>query len=367
MKPLPEDLATSVRAGEVLDEGRLQTYLEGTLGVSNLRVEQFPSGFSNLTYRLTARDGDGEKEFVLRRPPFGSKVRSAHDMGREYEVLSRLTQAYRVPRPVLYCEDEEVLGAPFYLMERVRGTILRGSMGAADAPEPATMRRIAENSVAALAELHALDYEALGLQDFGKPEGYVQRQVAGWLARYEKSKTDDVPELEPVGAWLLERVEEISTRSGPTTSLVHNDFKYDNVVLDLDDPTRIRAVLDWEMATLGDPLLDLGTSLAYWVDPDDPDELKSLSFSPTTLPGNPRRAEVAELYAQHQPIDEGALVFAYAFGLIKIAVIVQQIYYRFRQGHTDDPRFAHLGHAVRALDWAARRATELGRIDQLSS
>jgi aminoglycoside phosphotransferase (APT) family kinase protein len=353
------DRPKAVRKGEALDVEALAGFLSERLPElgDGWAVEQFPGGFSNLTYLVR----NGDQELVLRRPPFGSKVSSAHDMGREYRVLAALSTVYsKVPRPLAYCDDPEVIGAPFYVMERVAGVILRPRMPEEMVPAPELMRRIGESLVDALAELHAVDYTAAGLRELGRPEGYVERQVAGWRKRWAAARTDDVPAMEEVGSWLEENR---PSRSG--AALIHNDFKYDNLVLDPDDWSRVVAVLDWEMATLGDPLMDLGSSLAYWVDPDDPPELLALRLSPTTLPGNPSRAEIAERYAATSGREIGDLVFYYAYGLFKLAVIVQQIFYRFRKGLTSDPRFAHLDQGVRAAATAAAQATRLGRIDRL--
>ncbi len=353
------DQPSPVRGGEELDAERLGAYLReripGTEG--DLVVEQFPRGFSNLTYLLRL----GERELVLRRPPFGSRVKSAHDMGREHRILSHLSPVYpKAPQPLAYCEDDSVLGAPFYVMERVRGVILRPQMPAEMAPAPEKMAAIAESFVDTLVELHAVDYEAAGLGELGRPEGYVRRQVEGWTKRWQGAKTDEVPRIEHVARWLAENVP-----AAAGASLIHNDFKYDNVVLDADDWSQVRAVLDWEMATLGDPLTDLGTSLGYWVDPADPLEMKGLRLSPTTLAGNPTRSDVAQLYATKSGRDLGDVVFYYAYGLFKIAVIVQQIYYRFKKGLTQDPRFASLGVAVAGCGRVAERAIAKGRIDRL--
>ncbi len=353
------DRATSVRKGEELDLEALARFLDEALpGVEGtVELEQFPSGFSNLTYLIRA----GDRELVLRRPPFGSTVRSAHDMGREFRVLSALAEVYpKAPRPLAYCEDPAVLGAPFYLMQRVQGVILRPRLPLDRYPPPAEMACIGAALVETLAELHAVDYEAAGLADLGHPEGYVGRQVAGWAKRYRRARTEDLAELERVAVWLAEHLPAESA-----AALIHNDFKYDNLVLDPSDRSRVIAVLDWEMATLGDPLMDLGTTLGYWVDPDDPPEIRALELSPTTVPGNPRRAEVAALYAERTGRDLGDLVFYYAYGLFKIAVIIQQIYYRYQGGHTTDPRFARLNEGVRACGLVADRAIQLGRIDRL--
>ena len=355
------DRPESVRPGEELDLATLTAFLEERLpGFKGpLEVEQFPRGFSNLTYLLRA----GSRELVLRRPPVGAAVKSGHDMSREHRILSHLHAVYdKAPAPLLYCDDPEVLGSPFYVMERVRGVILRPQMPEAMHPPPERMAKIADGFVMTLAELHAVDHEAAGLGELGHPQGYVRRQVDGWTGRYAKARTDEIPEMAEVAAWLDTRA---PAESG--AALIHNDFKYDNLVLDPEDGTRVIAVLDWEMATLGDPLMDLGTSLGYWVDPRDPPELRRLALSPTLLPGNPTRAELVDRYASASGREVPDPVFYYVYGLFKIAVIVQQIYARYRAGHTADPRFAHLIEGVRACSRVAVRAAELGRIDGLFS
>jgi alkylation response protein AidB-like acyl-CoA dehydrogenase/aminoglycoside phosphotransferase (APT) family kinase protein len=332
-----------VRAGEELDLERLTPYLRRTLDVAggDVAVSQFPRGHSNLTYLVKI----GEREVVLRRPPFGSKVKSAHDMGREFRVLSRLAPAgARVPRPLAYCEDTSILGAPFYLMERLAGVILRRRPPQGLELDAATVRRLGEAFVDTLVELHALDYRALGLGDFGNPEGYVERQVRGWAQRYQDARTHDIAEMETVAGWLSTHVP-----ASPPPAVVHNDYKYDNLVLDPRDPTRILGILDWEMATIGDPLMDLGTALCYWVQADDPEPLRAARFGPTTLPGSFTRRELAQRYAEKSGRSLEHVVFYYCFGLYKTAVVVQQIYYRYRQGLTRDERFADLIQGVRVL------------------
>lgn len=353
------DQAQPVRTGEDLDRARLAAYLREQLtGIGDdLQIEQFPSGYSNLTYLVRA----GETEWVLRRPPFGANIKSAHDMGREFTVLSRLHPVYpKAPRPVLYCTDDSVLGAPFYLMERVEGVILRANMPVAMCPDPPQMGRIASELARTLAELHAVDVDAAGLGAFGKPDGYVRRQIEGWTRRYRRAQTDEVPDIEHASRWLHA---EIPSESG--ASLIHNDFKYDNVVLDSAEWGRIIAVLDWEMATVGDPLLDLGTSLGYWVEAGDPPAMHALALGPTTLPGNPSRAEFVDQYAAFSGCTISNIVYYYVYGLFKVAVIVQQIYARYVHGYTQDSRFAGLIHAVRACGQMANLAIEKQRIDRL--
>jgi aminoglycoside phosphotransferase (APT) family kinase protein len=346
------DEARAVRAGEELDGARLASYLAEHLpgSAGPLEVRQFPHGYSNLTYLLTI----GGRELVLRRPPFGNRVKTAHDMGREFLVLDRLCHVYEpAPRPLLYCEDESVLGAPFYVMERRRGVILRGS----DAPGPETLRAVGGSLVDNLARLHAVDARAAGLGELGRPDGYVERQVTGWSRRYRDAQTNDLPDLDAVAAWL-----DANRPADSGSALIHNDFKFDNLMLDPADLTRVVAVLDWEMATLGDPLMDLGTTLGYWVEPTDPEPLRQLVVGPTTRPGCLTRREVVDRYEAATGRAVERPLFYYVYGLFKVAVIAQQIYARYVRGATTDPRFSQLGAAVAALGRGAALAIESGRV-----
>lgn len=361
----PDDLrdqAAPVRHGEELDPDVLTSYLREyipELRTSPLEILQFPSGHSNLTYLLRV----GDREYVLRRPPFGTKIKTAHDMGREFHILSHLKSVYpKVPHPLVFCEDENVLGAPFYVMERIKGVILRRTIPKGVEWDEGTMRSLSENFVDNLVEIHQADYRSAGLGDLGHPEGYVRRQVEGWAKRYNNAQTDDVPDMERAVAWLAENM---PPEAG--AAMIHNDYKYDNLVLDPDDLSEIIGVLDWEMSTVGDPLMDLGTSLGYWVDPDDPPELRQLAFGPTTLPGNLNRRELAERYASRSGFDLTDLTFYYVYALFKIAVIVQQIYARYKAGYTQDERFAPLIFVVHLLGKTAVQAIERGRIDNLYS
>ena len=354
------DQAGTVRAGEELDLSRLQPFLQEHLGYSGpISVEQFPSGHSNLTYLVRlGNERLGSREVVLRRPPFGSKVRSAHDMGREYRVLAKLHAAYSVaPKTLLYCDDLSILNAPFYLMEPIRGMILRRELPPEVPFPPETARRLSEAFVDNLARLHRLDYAAIGLADLGKPQGYLERQVRGWIERYHDSKTHDLPEVGRISTWLTERMP-VSHQ----TALIHNDYKYDNVVLDPDDATKIVGVLDWEMCTLGDPLTDLGTALAYWTDPRDPEDLQEIRTAPTTLPGTLTRAQLVERYAATTGRDPGDMTFYLAFARFKVAVIIQQIYYRYAQGLTRDERFACMPEKIHSLLRASWQCAESGTI-----
>lgn len=347
------DRAVSVRRGEELDREALRSYLSAQipgLEAAELEVLQYPSGHSNLTYLLRF----GKDELVLRRPPFGKKIITAHDMQREYHILTSLAPIYpRAPRPMLYCEDEAVLGAPFYVMEKLQGVILRGAQPQGIDLPPVIMRKLCENFVDSLVELHQLDYQAAGLGDLGHPEGYVRRQVEGWTQRYLNAKTDDIPAMLNVAEWLREN---IPPENPP--ALIHNDYKYDNLVLEAGDLSNIIGVLDWEMATIGDPLMDLGTTLGYWVEADDPPEMKLLSFSPTSLPGNLTRGQIAQRYAKRSGRDLSHIKFYYAYGLFKIAVIVQQIYARYKAGFSQDERFAQIIFAVYVLSARAESVIE---------
>ncbi len=349
------DQAGTVRAGEELDLARLRPFLLGHFDhCGPVSVEQFPSGHSNLTYLVRM----GNREVVLRRPPFGSKVRSAHDMAREYRVLSKLHTAYPVaPKAVLYCDDLSILNAPFYLMEPIRGMIVRREPPPGVPFPPETARRLSEAFLDNLARLHRLDYAAMGLGDLGKPQGYLERQVKGWIERYHNSKTHDLPEVERISAWLTERMP-----ASHETALIHNDYKYDNIVLDPGDATKIVGVLDWEMCTLGDPLSDLGTTLAYWTDPRDPEELQEIRSAPTTLPGTLTRAQLVKRYAATTGRDPVNMVFYLAFARFKVAVIIQQIYFRYAQGLTQDARFAALPTRIHTLLRASWRCAESGTI-----
>lgn len=352
----PLDAAQPVRPGEELAIPQLAEYLRQHLPGEDgpLEVEQFPGGHSNLTYLLRR----GGREYVLRRPPFGNVVRTAHDMGREFRVLSRLHRVYPfAPEPLLSCEDESILGVPFYVMERRKGIVLRKGLPRGLALDAERMRQLCLTLVDNLVSLHALDYRAIGLGDLGKPDGYVARQVAGWSKRYQDARTNDVPELEQTAAWLASHQ---PAESG--AAVIHNDFKFDNLLLDPNDITRIVAVLDWEMATVGDPLMDLGTSLGYWVEAHDSDELKQLALGPTALPGCLTRRQLVDRYVERSGRDVPQLLFYYSFGLFKLAVILQQIYARYVRGQTHDPRFARFDESVAALGRATVRVLQTGTV-----
>jgi aminoglycoside phosphotransferase (APT) family kinase protein len=350
------DDTTPVRPGEELPLVPLEAYLREHFpeACGSLSVEQFPHGHSNLTYLVRL----GDRELVLRRPPFGNRVKTAHDMGREYRVLSKLWAIYPpAPRPYLYCENESILGAPFYIMERQRGIVLRKTLPPGMTIDPETARRLDTALIDNLARLHALDFRAAGLGDLGKPEGYVVRQVTGWSDRYTAARTDDVAAMERVARWLAAN---LPKESG--AALLHNDYKFDNLMLDRGDLTNIVAVLDWEMATLGDPAMDVGTTLGYWVEAGDPEPLQLAAMGPTYLPGSMTRRELVERYAEKARFDVSKMLFYYCFGLFKIAVIIQQIYARYVRGNTHDARFARLNDLVAVLSQQADRSLDRGKL-----
>lgn len=347
--------ADRIRSGEELDEQALSDYLRPRFpACSGLEITQFPAGSSNLTYLIKC----GAEEFVLRRPPFGNTVKTAHDMRREFEVLSKLAPVYAAaPKPFLFCDDASVIGSDFYLMERRRGVIIRGKSPDALVNSSELQRAVCKSFVVNLADLHALDYAAAGLGDLGHPEGYCRRQVEGWTKRYFAAKTDEHPELENAITWLGQN---IPTESG--AALVHNDYKFDNIMLDPDDLTRITAVLDWEMVTIGDPLMDLGTTLGYWMSHDAGEDMLNMPFNPRVLMQNITRKELVEMYERASGRDALDMLFYYVFGTFKIAVIAQQIYARYVKGFTRDPRFSKFDSFVYALGNIASGALDRGSI-----
>jgi len=347
------DEAQRIRPGEELDEKKVESFLKDTIsGLDGpFSIKQFPSGFSNLTYLVTV----GQREMVLRRPPIGANIKSAHDMKREYTIQKSLKPFYPYcPEMLAYTEDESIVGSPFYVMDRLKGIILRK-----DVPEGMHFssqegQQLCEKLLDAFVELHAIDVKEAGLDHLGKPEGYVQRQVDGWSGRYRKAITPDAPDCEVVMAWLAEKMQPDTNRP----VIVHNDFRFDNVVLDPEDPMTIIGVLDWEMATHGDPLMDLGNTLAYWVEATDSLEEQMMRVMPTTMAGALTRRELIERYSEKSNRDITRFDFYYCFGLFRLAVIAQQIYNRFYHGITKDERFGLLIAGVQILERSALRVIE---------
>ncbi|HEV2861720.1 MAG TPA: phosphotransferase family protein [Pyrinomonadaceae bacterium] len=346
-----------VRASEQLDWAALDGYLRETLpgvagveleGSASLTVEQFPGGHSNLTYLLRF----GGREFVLRRPPFGPVAPKAHDMAREFRILQSLHPVFPLaPRPYLLCEDAQIVGATFYVMERRRGLVVRSEEPAELAGKAAERRRASAALVDALAALHAVDIMAHGLDALGKSAGFVERQVRGWAERWHRSQTEELAEMDALAAWLVGRLPPDPV--WPT--LVHGDYKLDNVMLDAGDVGRVVGVFDWEMSAVGDPLVDVGILLGYWVHTAKGLQRDSVS-AVTNREGWFTREEVIERYGSRTGFDLSRLGFYEVFAVFKLAVVLQQIFFRYRRGQTDDPRFAALGERV---SWLARVASEL--------
>ena len=280
----------AVRTGESLDLPRIEQYLRNHIeGLSKepLQVRQFPSGASNLTYLIQI----GDWEAVLRRPPFGPVPPKAHDMEREAGLLQKVSPAFALaPIPYVFCNDLSILGVPFYVMERRKGVVLNDAFPPGVKPTEELCRRISTTVVETLVQIHAVDWQTAGLSAFGHPEGFLARQVKGWIERYSRAQTDNIPEVEPLTRWLSEHVPQ-----SPAPTLIHNDFKLNNMILDSNDLTKPVAVLDWEMATIGDPLFDLAVSLTYWVTSEDSEQLQTVLPAVTTLPGFISRAEFMEI------------------------------------------------------------------------
>jgi aminoglycoside phosphotransferase (APT) family kinase protein len=344
-----------VRPHEEFDAAALDAYLRaqlpGASADSVVEVEQFPGGHSNLTY-LIRFDG---QEYVLRRPPVGPVAPTAHNMPREFRLLSIVHPSFPLaPKPILLCEDAAIIGAPFYLMERRRGLVVRHSVPPLIGDDSALRRRVSEAVVDTLVRLHAVDIYATGISQLGKPAGFVARQVHGWAERWQRSKTSEVAEMEEVVGWLINRIPSGQDEAAATATLVHNDYKLDNVMLDAGNPARVVAVLDWEMCTVGDPLIDLGLLLCYWTLKDEEEE-ETLGVV-TNSPGWMTRDEIVARYAAATGRDLSRLSFYETFALFKVAVILQQIFFRFTRGQTSDQRFRNFDRRVLSL---ARAAHEL--------
>ena len=335
----------------------LRTHAADASGLDGIpEVQQFSGGASNLTYllRFAASPGAADgRDLVLRRPPTGTKARGAHDMGREHGILRSLAPVFpQVPRTVAHCADESVIGSEFYVMDRIVGTILRRDVPPELGLDRAGVRRLCTAALETLVELHQVDVDSAGLAALGKGPGYVARQVGGWSERYRRARTDDVGDFEQVMTWLdAHQPEDVGE------VLIHNDFRFDNLVLAPEDPTRVVGVLDWEMATVGDPLMDLGGAMAYWVQADDDEPFRRYRLQPTHEPGMLTRAEAVAHYTDRMglTLDPGGWTFYEVFGLFRLAAIGQQIYYRFHRGQTTNPAYGRFFDVVVYLEDRCRR------------
>jgi aminoglycoside phosphotransferase (APT) family kinase protein len=346
--------ARAVRDEDAFDVGAVDGWLRAQsvdLPPGLPQVQQFSGGASNLTYLLRYPGRD----LILRRPPAGTKAKSAHDMGREYRIQAGLAPVFQyVPKMVANCNDNAVIGSGFYVMERITGTIpRRAELGVELTPEQT--RQLCFTMIDTLVELHQVDPADAGLADLGRGAGYVERQVAGWTGRYRQAKTWNVPSYERVMAWL-----EANRPADVRICVIHNDFRLDNVVLAPDDPLKVVGVLDWELATLGDPLMDLGSSLAYWVQADDDWAFRRFRLQPSDLPGMLSRDEIVRYYSERSGLDPVNWVFYEVFGLFRLAVIIQQIYYRYHHKQTRNPRFKNFWLPVNFLERRCRRIMAKG-------
>ena len=333
-----------VRKGEELDPQRLDKVLKQIVpGLQGTPViQQYASGASNLTYLISYPN----RELVLRRPPPGVKAASAHSMIREYRVISALGSAYpAVPKAVHYSDDESLLGSEFYLMEKIEGVLVKSSLPSAWNFNDEDRHRFGKTVFDKLIELHKVDYVAAGLAEFGKPAGYAERQILGWNKRFANAKTDDVPGFEDIREWLVANIPDSDANNEPA-ALIHGDFRIDNVMVDATDPFNVIAVMDWEMAALGDPLMDLANSLAYWVHSDDPPALQAIKQQPSDAPGMMRREEIIAYYGEQTGFDTSKWAFYEVYGYWRLIGILQQLYYRYVNKQTQDKRFAGYGQGV---------------------
>ncbi|WP_270182220.1 phosphotransferase family protein [Alkalihalobacillus sp. CinArs1] len=350
------DDTISVREGEELDQRKLENFLRENiedLPDDSLTIRQFGTGSSNLTYELSI----GEWEAVLRRPPLGPVAPKAHDMEREFTILKELHPIFPLaPKPYLY--HERLLGAPFFLMERKRGVVVDTSFPDGFQPSEALCRSMSESMVDTLVALHSIDYETTRLKEISHPDGFMERQVHGWIKRYNRSKTDDIKGVEELTRWLADN---IPHSQHPT--VIHYDFKLNNAMFAHDDLSKLVGLFDWEMTTVGDPLADLGAAMGYWLQEDDPEPLKRGMGKPpvTVMKGFMTREEFIESYARKSGRDVSQMNFYLTFAYFKLAVICQQIYYRFKKGQTSDERFRHLNHFVASLIAHARNNVSVKR------
>jgi aminoglycoside phosphotransferase (APT) family kinase protein len=346
------DQAVAVRTGEDLELSAIDRYLKSNIGQleGEPKVKQFPGGASNLTYLVQYENRD----LILRRPPFGTVAKSAHDMVREAKVIQSLQPVYPyVPEILAICEDHSVIGCDFYVMSRFVGIIPRQDLPKGLSLTEQDTRKLCTNVIDKLIDLHSINPEQAGLGAIGKGDGYVARQISGWSDRYRKAMTDNATGFETVMVWLEEKQpKDIANR------IIHNDFRFDNVVLNPDNPFEVIGVLDWEMATLGDPLMDLGNSLAYWIEANDEPQMQFMRRQPTHLKGMLTRQQVVDYYMERTGFEVPCFDFYEIYGLFRLAVIIQQIYYRFHHGQTKDKRFENFIHAANYLEQRCMKLIE---------
>ncbi len=342
------DKAQPVRTEDALNTDKISDFLLQSMPQefdgNIMQILQFPGGASNLTYEIQLQD----RSLIIRTSPAGANIKSAHDMGREFNVLSKLQGHFPYcPKPLAYSEDTDILGRPFYVMEKVNGIIPRKDMPVE--MNKSQVRELCNQLINVHVDLHDIDIKSTGLIELGKPEGYVSRQVSGWCERYRNARTDDVPSGREVMDWLKSNEPNDSYNKAEDASFIHNDFKFDNVILDQNDPTRIISVLDWEMATVGDPLMDLGCSLAYWIEKGDSQAMQMIRILPTNIDGMMTRDEIIDRYIQKSGRQIASFDYYYVFGMFRLAVIVQQIYKRYKEGTTTNRKFASFGQIASVL------------------
>ena len=333
-----------VRSGEELDVELIDRLLKADIAGLKGRptISQFPSGHSNLTYMVSYENRD----LVLRRPPQGTKPKSGHSMVREYSVMKALKPLYpSVPEVLLYQDHDSELGAEFYVMERVEGDLVHKTIPGNWGFTTDDGRKLCTAFWDKLIELHDVDYKAAGLESFGKPDGYVKRQIDGWNSRFERAKTPDIDDFSDVSAWL----EQNCPAESGQVSVLHGDFRLDNVILDKNNHFNILAVLDWEISALGDPLMDLGNTLAYWTEAGDAKEFQAMSMQPSMADGMMTRQQVVEYYCEKRNVKVPNVNFYIAYGTFRLAVILQQIYYRFYHGQTKNAAFSRFAPQVNML------------------
>ena len=349
-----------VRKGEELDKIKISNFFFDNNLISNKnikpKIQQFSNGYSNLTYLINFE----QSNFVLRCPPKGA-VKKGHDMSREYNVLSKLNTSFnKVPKTYIYNDDLSILNSPFYVMEMVDGIILTGKEVNKRNIKADDFGKISKVWLETFVELHSLDYKSIGLENLGRPNGYIDRQIEIWSKQYNIAKTTEIESANKVIKWLFENKPSLQN-----TSIIHNDYKYDNVVFKDENWNKINSILDWEMCTIGDPLMDLGTSIAYWTMSNDHPLILNGLKSPTIFEGNPSRSKIVELYCKKTNTKIDDFVFYYVYGLFKIAVIVQQIFFRFKKGLSSDQKFSKLDKYAKVLSDTAWQSIQKMQIENL--